>query len=250
MMNLIIDIGNTNSKLAVFKGEEIINFETVEYDKLLSVLNSYLLKFKINNSILSNVGAEIEGLNEFLTSHFYHVNLDYKTKLPITINYDTPETLGVDRVALAVGALNLSKGKNSLVIDMGSCITYDYITSKGIYEGGAISPGLNMRFKAMHNFTESLPLVTIRESQSIIGKNTEMSLINGVVHGITSEIDSYIDKLNESENNISVFICGGDQPFFVNKLKNSIFADQKILLRGLNKILNYNFEIRNENTTT
>ncbi len=249
-MNLIVDIGNTNSKLAIFQGEEIINFETVEYDMLMEALESYLIEFKINKSILSNVGAKIEGLDDFLSNHFYHVNLDFKTKLPITINYDTPKTLGVDRVALAVAALNSSNGKNSLVIDMGSCITYDFITSKGVYEGGAISPGLNMRFKAMHNFTESLPLVTIRESQSIIGKNTEMSLVNGVVHGITSEIDSYIDKLNEEIGNISVFICGGDQPFFVNKLKNSIFADQKILLRGLNIILNYNFDIRNESTTT
>lgn len=248
-MNLIVDIGNTNAKLAVFQGEEIINSETVEYAILMNVLKSYLLKFKINKSILSNVGEKIDGLNDFLSDHFYHINLDYNTKLPIIINYDTPKTLGVDRVALSVAAFNMSNGKNSLVIDMGSCITYDYITSKGVYEGGAISPGLNMRFKAMHNFTESLPLVTIRESQSIIGKNTEMSLVNGVVHGITSEIDSYIDKLNNDIGNISVFICGGDQPFFVKKLKNGIFADQKILLRGLNKILNYNFDIRNENTT-
>ena len=248
-MNLIVDIGNTNAKLAVFNGEEIINFETVEYAMLMDVLDSYLVKFDINKSILSNVGAKIEGLDDFLSNHFYHVNLDSSTKLPITINYDTPKTLGVDRIALAVASFKASKGKDSLVIDMGSCITYDFVTSKGVYEGGAISPGLNMRFKAMHNFTESLPLVTIRESQSIIGKNTEMSLINGVVHGITAEIDSYIDTLNDDIGNISVFICGGDQPFFVNKLKNSIFADQKILLRGLNIILNYNFDIRNENIT-
>lgn len=249
-MNLIVDIGNTNAKIAIFSGEEIINFEIVEYTKLMDILESYLDKFNIKKSILSNVGAKIEGLNNFLSNNFYHINLDFNTKLPISVNYETPKTLGVDRVALAVASFNASKGNNSLVIDMGSCITYDFITAEGVYEGGAISPGLNMRFKAMHNFTESLPLVTIIESQSIIGKNTEMSLINGVVHGITAEIDSYIDKLTEYFGKISVFICGGDQPFFVKKLKNSIFADQKILLRGLNIILNYNFEIRNENTTT
>ena len=249
-MNLIVDIGNTNVKLAIFQGEEIIHFETVDYVRLLEVLGGYIIKFNIKKSILSNVGAEVEGLNDFLQNHFYHINLDRNTSLPITINYDTPETLGVDRIALSVASFYESKGKNSLVIDMGSCITYDFITSEGVYEGGAISPGLNMRFKSMHNFTESLPLVSIRESQSIIGKNTEMSLVNGVVHGITAEIDSYIDSLINEFGEISVFISGGDHGFFVNKLKNSIFADQKILLRGLNKILNYNFKNRNEKNIT
>ena len=248
-MNLILDIGNTNAKLAVFNGEEIIHSETVSYSNLMLVLNSYLRKFDITKSILSNVGADIEGLEAFLKEHFYFIKLNSKTKLPISINYETPETLGVDRIALAVASFHKSKRENSLVIDMGSCITYDFISSKGEYQGGAISPGLNMRFKSMHNFTESLPLVTIRESQSIIGKNTEMSLVNGVMHGITAEIDSYIDTLTEEFGKISVFICGGDHPFFVKKLKNSIFADQKILLRGLNIILNYNFENRNEDIT-
>jgi len=248
-MNLILDIGNTNAKLAVFNGEEIIHSETVGYSNLMRVINSYLKKFDITKSILSNVGADIEGLEAFMKTHFYFIKLNSKTKLPIYIDYETPETLGVDRIALAVASFHKSKGENSLVIDMGSCITYDFISSKGEYQGGAISPGLNMRFKSMHNFTESLPLVTIRESQSIIGKNTEMSLVNGVIHGITAEIDSYIDTLIEEFGKISVFICGGDHPFFVKRLKNSIFADQKILLRGLNIILNYNFENRNEDIT-
>jgi len=249
-MNLIVDIGNTNAKLAIFSNDEIISFETVEYSDVLDVLNGYQKDYNIEKSILSNVGNKITGLVEFLGEHYFHVNLSIKTKLPIDIDYDTPNTLGVDRIALAVAAFEFSKGNNSLVIDMGSCITYDFVSSKGTYNGGAISPGMNMRFKAMHNFTESLPLVTIKESQSIIGKNTEMSLVNGVVHGITAEIDSYIDTLKTEFGEISIFISGGDQPFFVNKLKNSIFADQKILLRGLNKILNYNFNYRNENTTT
>ncbi len=248
-MNLILDIGNTNAKLAIFNGEEIIHSEIVSYTNLMFVLNSYLKKFDITKSILSNVGADIEGLEFFLKNHFYLIKLNSKTKLPISINYETPETLGVDRMALAVASFYKSKGENSLVIDMGSCITYDFISSKGEYQGGAISPGLNMRFKSMHNLTESLPLVTIRESQSIIGKNTEMSLVNGVTHGIIAEIDSYIDTLIKEFGKISVFICGGDHPFFVKKLKNSIFADQKILLRGLNIILNYNFENRNEDIT-
>jgi type III pantothenate kinase len=241
-MNLIVDIGNTNAKLAVFQGDEIIHFETVDYADVIATLGKYLVEFDITRSILSNVGAKIEGLDVFLQNNFYHINLDSRTSLPIEINYDTPETLGVDRMALAVASFYKSEGKNSLVIDMGSCITYDFTTSKGEYQGGAISPGLNMRFKAMHNFTESLPLVSIRESQSIIGKNTEMSLVNGVVNGITAEIDSYIETLIKEFGDISVFISGGDHRFFVNKLKNSIFADQKILLRGLNRILNYNFE--------
>ena len=248
-MNLIVDIGNTNAKLAIFSEDKVISFETVEYSNIMDVLGGYLSKFSIKKSILSNVGAKIEGLDSFLNNNFFNINLSYKTRLPITINYDTPETLGVDRVALAVAGHSASKGNSCLVIDIGSCITYDFITTEGVYEGGAISPGLSMRFKAMHNFTESLPLVSFRESQSIIGKNTEMSLVNGVVHGITAEIDSYIDRLINDVEKISIFISGGDQGYFVNKLKNSIFADQKILLRGLNEILNYNFKISNENIT-
>lgn len=249
-MNLIIDIGNTNVKLAVFENNEIINFETVDYAELLDVLVEYNVKFNITKSILSNVSAEVDGVIEFLQNHYYHINLTNKTNLPISINYNTPETLGVDRIALAVASFIESKGHNSLVIDMGTCITYDFVTAQGQYEGGAISPGMNMRFKAMHNFTESLPLVSIRESQSIIGKDTEMSLVNGVVHGITAEIDSYIDSLIREFGEVYVFISGGDHLFFVNRLKNSIFADRKILLRGLNEILNYNFKIRNEENIT
>jgi len=246
-MNLIVDIGNTNAKLAVFSGDEVVVSETVEYSKVMDVLHGYMHNFSIKKSILSNVGSKIEGLADFLNNNFFHIKLSYKTKLPIIINYNSPETLGVDRMALAVAGHSASSDNGCLVIDMGSCITYDFITSEGVYEGGAISPGLSMRFKAMHNFTESLPLVSFRESQSIIGKSTEMSLVNGVVHGITAEIDSYIDRLINDVGNISIFISGGDQGYFVNKLKNSIFADQKILLRGLNEILNYNFKIRNEN---
>ena len=248
-MNLIVDIGNTNVKLAVFNGDDIVSFETVDYSRVVTILKTYLAKFDIERSISSNVGAEIKGLDTFLENNFYHIKLSPSSKLPITLNYDTPETLGVDRIALAVASYNAAVGKNSLVVDMGSCITYDFVTGKGVFQGGAISPGMNMRFKAMHNFTESLPLVSFKDSHSIIGKNTEMSLVNGVVFGICAEIDSYIDELKREFGDISVFISGGDQAFFVNKLKNSIFADRKILLRGLNIILNYNFNHRNEDIT-
>jgi type III pantothenate kinase len=249
-MNLIIDIGNTNIKLAVFKDETLLRSEIVNFNNFTDLLIQFIDAYDIKKSILSTVGGQFDGIEVFLEYCFYHINLSSKTKLPITINYETPDTLGADRIALAVEAHAHSNGLDSLVIDMGTCITYDFVTAEGVYQGGAISPGLNMRFKAMHNFTESLPLVTIRESQSIIGKNTEMSLVNGVVHGITAEIDSYIEMLTNEFGHISVFISGGDHAFFVNKLKNSIFADQKILLRGLNRILNYNFNIRNEEKAT
>jgi len=248
-MNLIVDIGNTRAKLAVFEGEEILSYELVEYCNVLKVLLGYKDRFSISKSIVSNVGNDIEGLTSFLKNNFFHINLDSSTKLPIDVNYNSPETLGVDRRALSVAAFETNKNKTSLVIDMGTCITYDLVTSEGTFQGGAISPGMNMRFKAMHNFTESLPLVSFKDSDNRVGKSTEMALVNGVVFGIQAEIDAYIDDLKSEYGKISVIITGGDLPFFVNKLKNSIFADQKILLRGLNIILNYNFKNRNEDIT-
>ncbi|MEN8136817.1 MAG: type III pantothenate kinase [Bacteroidota bacterium] len=243
-MNLIIDIGNTKAKLAVYKADDLLSDCVVDYEEVIDKIIELRNDYEFSKSIVSNVGTDIEGLNEFLDDNFFNIVLDSKTELPIKINYSAPETLGVDRRALAVAAYEANPEGNSLVVDMGSCITYDVVTADGVYQGGAISPGMNMRFKAMHNFTESLPLVSFKESHSIIGKDTEMSLVNGVVFGICSEIDNYIEVLKSEFENISVFISGGDHPFFANKLKNSIFADQKILLRGLNIILNYNFKIR------
>ena len=246
-MNLIVDVGNTNIKLSVFSGENMVCYDIVSRVLVLDMLKDYLSKFEITKSIISNVGEPIEEVEKFLKGIPYHISLNSNTKLPISIDYDTPETLGVDRMALSVASYSASKGTNSLVIDLGTCITYDLVSSKGVYKGGAISPGVNMRFKSMHHFTESLPLVSMKDTNSVVGKNTEMSLVNGVYHGICAEIDYYIDSVSEEFGEVCVFISGGDHPFFVNKLKNSIFADQKILLQGLNEILNYNYNIRNEN---
>ncbi|MCK5782728.1 MAG: type III pantothenate kinase [Flavobacteriales bacterium] len=235
--------------MAIFNNDEFVEMFVVAYDKLIERISELLKIHDIDKSIMSNVGAEIDGLEDFLNSKFFNITLTSSTKLPITIDYDSPETLGVDRRALAVAANSLNPNANSLVIDMGSCITYDVVKKGACYLGGAISPGMNMRFKAMHNFTESLPLVIFKETNSIIAKDTESSLINGVVFGISSEIDGYIDSLREQFGEISVFISGGDHAFFVDKLKNSIFADQKIIMKGLNIILDYNFKFRNEETT-
>lgn len=242
-MNLTIDIGNTRVKLVVFNGEELIESDVVLHNEIIKLLHSYAIKYpSIKRSIISNVGAEINGLSDYLKKTYEHLNIDTKTNLPIKINYKTPETLGVDRKALSVAAYKINKGNNSLIIDMGTCITYDVVTSKGIYEGGAISPGLDMRFKAMHNFTEQLPLVNFKETDSIIGKDTKSSMINGVRLGIYSEIDAYIDALKMEYKKLSVFITGGDSQFFVDKLKNTIFADRFFLHRGLNMIIDYNFK--------
>ena len=239
-MNLIVDIGNTRAKIAVFENNELHEVEAVEYKDAIAFIKSLQVKYSITAAIISNVGNPQIELEEYLASNFEYVKLSSNTPIPVKINYATPATLGVDRRALAVAADEFSKDKSVLVIDMGSCITYDYIEAGGIYHGGAISPGVNMRFKAMHNFTESLPLVSIKDSDSPIGKTTEMSLVNGVLYGVKGEIDSYISQIKELDENILVIITGGDHPFFVNKLKNSIFADSKILLKGLNSILNYN----------
>ena len=166
--------------------------------------------------------------------------MDGHTKIPLQNTYKTPESLGRDRIALAVGANQLFPTNNTLVIDAGTCITYDFIDEKNNYLGGAISPGLQIRLNALHTFTEKLPLVTIKNGSELIGKTTEMSILSGVINGATAEVDGIIDRYKEQFGNLKTVLTGGDANYFVKTLKNNIFANSKVLLNGLNTILNYN----------
>ncbi|MCK5824371.1 MAG: type III pantothenate kinase [Ichthyobacteriaceae bacterium] len=242
-MNLIVDVGNTRVKLAVFNNNELVDSCAVNYNVVIDAIKKYQNKYKINKAIVSNVSAKIDGLEEYLKNNFSTIILNSQTKLPIKINYTNPETLGVDRRALAVAGNQLYPNGNCLVIDMGTCITYDFVTSDGEYLGGAISPGMRMRFKSMHEFTESLPLVDGNVPKRFVGKNTQESINNGVVLGISAEIDGYISGIQAEKGDVSVLITGGDASFFEKSLKNSIFADSILLLYGLNIILRHN-EVR------
>ena len=160
--------------------------------------------------------------------------------MPLNNQYQSPETLGLDRLAGAAGIWYRYPGAGGLVIDMGSCITYDYVDAKGNYLGGAISPGVAMRFKAMHTFTAALPLVEGNEESEILGDTTVRSMRSGVINGVCAEIEGMIGRYRDRYGAFKAVLCGGDAKFFASKVKPTIFADQYLILYGLYRILEEN----------
>ena len=206
-------------------------------------LESLFGKYDFEHGILSTVIGKNEVLNDYLRGRLRRfIFLDETVKLPITVQYETPETLGKDRLAAAVGANYLEPGKDLLVIDAGTAITYELIEASGAYLGGNISPGMTTRFKALNFYTKKLPLVTEQEEVPLLGTNTESAIQAGVVNGIVYEMDGYIEKLRIKYPNLLVFLTGGHSFYFERRLKNSIFADINLVLTGLNRILEYNVE--------
>jgi type III pantothenate kinase len=185
---------------------------------------------QIDISILSYLGKELSAFFE----------LCEQMQTPLVLDYRTPQTLGMDRVAAATGAYLLHPGKNLLVIDIGTAITFDFVDESGYYKGGNISPGPELRFKALHHFTGKLPLVNEQGNIPALGYDTVTAIRSGVIEGIVREIDSYINDY-EKKCNVFTFLTGGYSFYFESKLKNPIFADENLVLRGLNEILNYQY---------
>lgn len=240
-MNLIIDAGNTNVKLAIFNKSEIIHLETVVVDLFVEAVKKVFKEYtKIQCAIVSSVGSlskeQMKVVAVFCDLH----ELSNASKVPFKNSYASPQTLGVDRLALATAAYYFNPHQNNLVIDAGSCVTYDMINDFDEYLGGAISPGVQMRYNAMHHQTAKLPLLEKKELLDYIGNTTENCLHSGVVNGITLEIDGVIDLYKARFENLTVILTGGDTLFLSKRLKNTIFADSKFLLKGLNYLLEYN----------
>ena len=241
MANLIIDLGNTFSKLAWFEDQTLVESHTkIPYEALLKLLSQTTTPPQ--SAIVSSTGQgskEILGILE--QKNCRALLLDANTPVPIQKNYDTPHTLGTDRVAAAVGAQVLYPASNCLIIDMGTCITYDLLDAAGVFQGGIISPGLRMRFAAMQTFTKRLPLI---EADGIIpplvGKNTAHAMKSGVMNGMLAELDGIITRYHQQIPDLKTLVCGGDAPFFESSLKHSIFAVPNLVLVGLNRILQYN----------
>ncbi len=236
-MNLVVDYGNSSAKVAIFDHLRLIEKHTFT---VMDELQLFLQNSDVSNLIVSSVNADAEKIINWAVHAKQRFVLTHKLPLPITILYSTPHTLGVDRIAGSCGAVQLFGGYNSLVIDAGTCITYDFTDSKGNYHGGGISPGLMMRFKAVHTFTARLPLVNLTEHPELTGNNTETSIQSGVIHGVTAEIDGIIERYRNKYPDLKVILCGGDAPFFENKLKASIFASPDLVLFGLNCVLIHN----------
>ena len=243
-MNLVIDIGNTQTKLAIFDGREMIHNQAWK-EISPSALEPLLNRYKIRNSILSDVRHNSTAFNDFLSGMTdLFIELNENTPLPFEILYSTKDTLGKDRVAAAAGAGDIFPGENVLIIDMGTAITIDILNSRNQYLGGNISPGLHMRFQALHQNTAGLPLLQPEATEELLGRTTAEAVRAGVINGILFEISEYINQLSLRYTNLKVIITGGDANFFVKKLKSHIFVDSNLIFKGLNRILNYNEQLR------
>lgn len=239
-MNLVIDCGNTCTKVAVFDFGELK--EKFVYSSLeLADIEHFFVKFDIQRTIVSSVGTiKQDVLHELERRTKSFIFLDQNTPLPINNMYESKNTLGRDRIAVAVGANFLCSNRNVLIIDAGTAITYEFVDENNVYQGGSISPGLGTRLKSLHEFTKQLPLVEPKEIDMLYGKDTETAILTGVVNGVTFEIEGYINRFKEKYDNLFVFLTGGTAFFFERKLKSIIFASPNLLLIGLNRILNYN----------
>jgi type III pantothenate kinase len=243
-MNLVIDIGNTRTKFSVFnKGEVLITVPVDEFlPEHIDVLQNEHPELK--KVIISAVKDYSPKLKTALQNKFeYFLELDAHTPLPVVNCYTTPETLGNDRIAAVVGGFDLYPDTNLLIIDAGTAITYDILNEKHQYLGGNISPGIEMRFKALHQFTGKLPLIIQQKSDKLYGTSTEEAIRAGVQHGVVFEVDKTIDTFKDFYKNLKVIITGGDADFFDKKLKNSFFVNFNLTALGLNRILEYNGEI-------
>ena len=240
-MNLTIDIGNSFAKVAVFDKNQIIDkaaFEILEVVNVEKIVNTYN---EIDKCILSSVKQPDESLIDYLQYIMsVCIELNGFTPLPFQNLYESKATQGCDRVAAIAGAQIVFPGKDVLVIDAGTTITFDFLDANGIYRGGNISPGMETRFKALHTFTLKLPLLSKREVENLLGRNTNQAIESGVQSGIIYEIEGYISALKKDFRNLKIILTGGDADFFANKFKNIIFVEPNLVLIGLNSILEYN----------
>jgi type III pantothenate kinase len=240
LMNLIVDIGNTHIKLGWFNQGKLM--ESLRLDKNIPVdLTGWIKKKPVSMAIVSSVMASNKDffMNAGLKLKKLII-LDYTTSLPVKISYQSPETLGNDRIAAIAGARFVLPGCNVLIIDMGTAITIDFINAAGEYSGGNISPGMHTRFKSLYDYTARLPLVYKDECFPKFGYNTHSAIAAGVQQGIIYEINGYIDKFSRKYPSCKFIITGGDAEFFVGKLKRTIFAMPDLVMTGLNFILEFN----------
>jgi type III pantothenate kinase len=238
-MNLVIDSGNTRFKVGVFKGAALIQKEF--FDRA-DGLKKFMMDNSFEHVLVSSVNYNPDEILTWSSTTGRKIVLSSALKLPITISYATPHTLGVDRIAAVCGALELFPSQDCLVIDAGTCITYEFINHKNNYLGGGISPGITMRFEAMHTFTSKLPLVKPMNDISLIGNSTESCMQSGVMHGIVAEVGGLIEKYKNLYPEVRVILCGGDYSFFENKVKHPIFVAPDLVLIGLNRILRHHVE--------
>lgn len=244
-MLLAVDIGNTKIKAAVFEGATLVEkfiFDTGEASiALKKIFTAHPLATK---SIVSSVGKDEHEMLLLLKQHTSLTMVTHNTGFPFENRYATPGTLGVDRMVLSAGAVLQYPGRNRLVIDAGTCITYDFVNSSGHYLGGAISPGLRLRYEALHNFTAKLPLLYPEMPQEYTGGSTAASIHSGVVNGVLYELEGFMESYRKQYQGVTIILTGGDAEFLAKRLKNTIFANSNFLLESLNQL--YLYTIKND----
>ncbi len=241
-MNLVIDIGNTQVKVAVFDQTILLFKDQFQQSELLSGILDITEQYDIKNSIVSHVADLDQNVLKKIKSLVDLTELNHETTVPFLNNYLTPKTLGVDRLALVAAASSQFPAKNILIIDAGSCITYDFLDAFNSYSGGAISPGIEMRYKAVNHYTAKLPLLKKAELIPIIGDSTENAIHQGILNGVIQEIEGVISQYLTKNQKLTVVLTGGDTIFLAKNLKSSIFASPNFLLEGLNSILIHNID--------
>jgi len=239
-MNLIVDIGNSRVKISIFNGDVIVKQDSLVNPTKESI-SKFCSGFSIQNAIISSVSEDVLQIIESVSSLCVNcILLDENTALPIDNIYKNPKTLGRDRIAAAVGANEIFPNQNVLIIDAGTAITIDIVTDKNQYLGGNISPGLNTRFKSLHNYTNKLPLLESKNTWSIVGNDTESAIIAGVQQGVIFEIEGYISYFKTLYETISVLITGGDAECIAKHLNHNVIVEPYLVLKGLNRIVLYN----------
>lgn len=239
-MLLAVDAGNTKIKAAVFEDDVLLErfvFDTG--DALKKIKNIFLAYPQIASSILSEVGNYPPELLSLLDQHSNFLRFNRESRVPFTNSYATPATLGIDRIVLAAGSVLQFPRTNRLVIDAGTCVTYDFTDVTDNYLGGAISPGLRLRYEAMHNFTAKLPLLTSEMPTGYIGNSTATSMHSGVVNGLLYEIEGFVSHYEKDYGSLAIIVTGGDAEFLAKRLKNTIFANSNFLLESLRLLYQY-----------
>lgn len=239
MYTLCFDFGNTRLKCAIFEGQQFLRLQVLEDDAPETIL-TLIREYRPAKSILSSVVNHNKEIEALLASHTKFHLLSYDSKLPVVSPVGKPETIGADRLALVSGAVRLYPDHHNLIIGLGSCITFNFVNKFHEFLGGSISPGLEMRFRAMHEFTAKLPMVKPDWNFPLVGYDTRTNMLSGVILGMSKEIDGMIDAYQEKYNRLNVILTGGDQDFFLPHLANEIIPDPYLLYKGLYAICEHN----------
>ena len=239
-MLLTIDVGNSRIKVAVFEHNKQLDFFIFEANEALKNFENIFEKYpNLQKIILSSVGKLEKEVVDFIQNRFPTEIIDHKSKFPFTNLYATPETLGIDRMVLAAGATLMYPNQNKLIIDAGTCITYDFVNAENQYLGGAISPGIKIRYKSLNNYTSKLPLLSLSEDFDIIGNSTKSAIHSGVINGVLFEIEGFISQYSLKNQDLTIILTGGDAEFLAKRLKSTIFANSNFLLESLNTLSIY-----------